>query len=382
MKQNKYICFILICMIGFALGFNLLGCSYSQQPANTNSNLEQMIGEMIIVGFRGTEVDSSSKIVQDINQYHIGGIILFDYDVPTKSTPRNIVSPKQTKSLIDDLKSLTRQDLLIAIDVEGGAVNRLKPKYGFAEIESAQEMGEDDPENTFTKASLIGFQLDCIGVNVNFAPVVDVNINQDNPIIGQLQRSFSKDPLTVYEHAGYFLEAMDAYGIIGAVKHFPGHGSSAEDSHLGLVDVTHTYDRQAELLPYQLLIQDQKVDMVMTAHIMNTHMDPEHPATLSARFLQDILRKELHYEGVIVSDDMHMGAIVEHYGFEEAIIMAVRAGCDLLIFSNNSPVYDEDVGQKAAEAIKQAVADQKIEQETIQSAYQRIRKLKTKYDIQ
>jgi beta-N-acetylhexosaminidase len=340
-----------------------------------------MIGEMIILGFRGTEVDGSSGIVEYINKYNIGGVILFDYDVPSKSFPRNILDPYQTKELIEDLKKFTRSDLLIAVDAEGGYVNRLKAEYGFVPIKSAQEMGEDNPDDTFLEISPLAMKLDSLGFNLNFAPVVDVNLNKENPVIGNQERSFSDDPVKVYEHAGSFIDAMHKYDIITAIKHFPGHGSSTEDSHLGLVDITDTYNEEAELFPYRKLIEDGKADIVMTAHIMNTDIDPDNPATLSSIFLQDILRGELNYEGIIVSDDMQMGAIVTNFGFEEAIVKAINAGCDLLIFSNNGPRYEDDIAQKSFEAIKEAVRNGKITEEEINNCYTRIKELKEKFGI-
>ncbi len=343
--------------------------------------IDQIIGELIILGFRGTEVDRDSKIIQDISDYHIGGIILFDYDVPSKSTPRNITSPMQAKKLVQDIKKMGRSDLFIAIDAEGGRVNRLKPKYGFMEIISPQSMGEIEPEESYLKAMPLGLEMDYLGINVNFAPVVDVNVNPENPVIGQLERSFSKDPEIVIAHARSFIDAMHAFSIIAAIKHFPGHGSSTEDSHIGMVDITDTYDQETELMPYQKLIQENKVDMIMTAHIMNRAIDPDYPATLSAKFLQDILRGELQYQGIIVSDDMQMGAIVEHYGFEEAIIQAINAGCDLLIFSNNGSVYDEDIAHKVFYAIQKALQDGQIQERTLRDAYERIQTLKVIYGI-
>jgi len=381
MKIKKYlpIMFSLILCLIFSLSLIFAACS--QKTIQASPSLDKMIGEMIILGFRGTEINDSSKIVKDIKEYNIGGVVLFDYDVPSKSSPRNIESPRQTKKLIENLKNLTRRDLLIAVDAEGGYVNRLKPKYGFMEIVSAQKMGEDEPKNTFLKASPLGLELAYLGININFAPVVDVNINKDNPVIGKIERSFSEDPLKVYEHAGYFINAMHEFGIITALKHFPGHGSSASDSHLGLVDITNTYKEETELEPYVKLIADNKTDMVMTAHVMNRNIDPDYPATLSSLFLKDILRDKLNFKGVIVSDDMQMGAIVENFGFEEAIIKAINAGCDLLIFSNNGTAYDEDIAKKAAEAIKTAVKNNNIKEETIRDSYNRIRKLKESHEI-
>jgi len=314
MKPKKYLiisfslllCTILSCSLIFSSCKKETVTETSQAEASVEDTstdqipvtltLDRMIGEMIILGFRGTEVSDSSKIVNDINEYNIGGVILFDYDVPSKSFPRNIVDPKQTKKLIEDLKKLTRSDLFIAVDAEGGRVNRLKAKYGFMQIESPGAMGESDPQNTFLKVSPLGLELDYLGFNLNFAPVVDVNINKDNPVIGHLERSFSDDPEKVYQHAGYFIDAMHEYNIITAIKHFPGHGSSTEDSHLGLVDVTHTYNEEVELFPFKKLIEDGKTDIIMTAHIMNTNIDPDNPATLSSIFLKDILRGRLNYE--------------------------------------------------------------------------------------
>ena len=381
MKLKKYLALIFCLMLCVILSFSFIFVSCNKKTIQRNLTLDQMIGEIIILGFRGTEIDGSSKIVKDINEYNIGGIILFDYDVPSKSSPRNIINPKQTKKLIEDIKNLTRHDLFIAIDAEGGKVNRLKAKYGFMQIDSPQKMGEDEPQNTFIKASPLGLELDYLGINLNFAPVVDVNINKDNPVIGKLERSFSDDPQKVYGHASYFIDAMHEFNVITAIKHFPGHGSSTEDSHLGLVDVTNTYQEEAELFPYKKLIQDNKTDIIMTAHVMNTNIDPDNPATLSSIFLKDILRDKLNYEGLIVSDDMQMGAIVENFGFEEAIIKAINAGCDLLIFSNNSPVYDEDIAQKAVEVIKKAIKDGRIKEETIRNSYNRIKQLKDSFEI-
>jgi len=381
MKLKKYLIAMLCLALCLILSFGLVFTACSQKTIEASNSLDKMIGEMIVLGFRGTEINDSSKIIKDIREYSIGGVVLFDYDVPSKSSPRNILSPKQTKKLVEDLKSLGRSDLFVAVDAEGGKVNRLRSKYGFMEIISAQKMGEDEPKNTFLKASPLGLEFAYLGLNVNFAPVVDVNINKENPVIGKIERSFSEDPIKVYEHAGYFIDAMHEFGIITALKHFPGHGSSASDSHLGLVDITNTYKEDTELEPYVKLIADNKTDMVMTAHVMNSNIDPDYPATLSPLFLQDILRKKLNFKGVIVSDDMQMGAIVENFGFEEAIIKAVNAGCDLLIFSNNGSSYDEDIAKKAVDAIKAALKDGRIKEETIKSSYERIRTLKESYNI-
>lgn len=346
----------------------------------TDQELLEKIGQMMIIGFQGTTVSENSYITQAIEDMNIGGIILFDYDVPSKSSPRNIINPEQTKELIKNLQKFSRTPLFIAIDAEGGYVNRLKPKYGFLEIPSAQEMGKKKPSETKKTAIKLTNQFVDLGINTNFAPVVDVNINPDNPVIGGIERSFSNYPEKVTEHALAFIEGHHQNNIITAIKHFPGHGSSKDDSHKGLTDITKTY-QEKELIPYKNLIEKDVVDMVMTAHIINRDIDPDYPATLSPLFINNILRKQLGFNGVVVSDDMQMGAITEYYGFAESIILAINAGCDMLIISNNNKIYDEEAPYRAQEIILEAVKSGKISIDRIMESADRIYKLKKQFSI-
>lgn len=342
--------------------------------------LKSKIGQMLIVGFRGLEIDSESSIAQAIKDLNLGGVILFDYDVPSSGElKRNIADPEQTKQLISNLK-LISPTLFVAVDAEGGLINRLKDKYGFTNIPSAQDMGAENPSQTKEHALFLGNQLKELGFNVNFAPVVDVNINTENPVIGGLKRSFGEDAETVTIHASNFISGLNENNIITAIKHFPGHGSSENDSHLGLVDITNTYQEE-ELIPYKKLISAGYNDMIMTAHVINTNIDANYPATMSPNFLQNILREDLEFKGVIVSDDIQMGAITEHFGFEEAIIKSINAGCDLLIISNNSSTYNEDDYYRAVETIFNAVVAGEINIETINNSYDRITKLKKRYNL-
>ncbi|MCK4355059.1 beta-N-acetylhexosaminidase [Candidatus Parcubacteria bacterium] len=343
-----------------------------------DQELKEQIGQMLMIGFRGTEISKDSYIVQEMEDLNIGGVILFDYDVPSKSFPRNIISPKQTKNLIADLKKFSGTPLFVAIDAEGGKVNRLKEKYGFIAMPSPQKLGaQNNPEETKKISAALARQLADLGFNVNFAPVVDVNINPDNPIIGGIGRTFSNEPNKVVEQALAFIEGHSEPGIITCLKHFPGHGSSRNDSHLGMVDITNTY-QDKELIPFEKIIEQEKACMVMTAHIINKNIDSEYPATLSPLFIQNILREKLGFNGVIVSDDMQMGAITEHYGFDEAIIRAINAGCDLLIISNNGKIYDEQAPEQARDIIFNAVKQGKISREQITQSYLRIITLKSK----
>ena len=346
----------------------------------TDEELLEKIGQMMIIGFQGTTVSENSYIVKVIKNLNIGGVILFDYDVPSKNSPRNISNPTQTKELIKNLQKLSPTSLFIAIDAEGGYVNRLKPKYGFIEIPSAQEMGKKNIKETKKTAIKLTNQFIDLGINTNFAPVVDININPDNPVIGSIERSFSNNPKKVTEHALAFIEGHHQNNIITAIKHFPGHGSSENDSHKGLTDITKTY-QEKELIPYKELIKQNIVDMVMTAHIINRDIDPNYPATLSPLFINNILRKQLGFDGVVVSDDMQMGAITEYYGFAESIILAINAGCDMLIISNNNKIYDETAPYRAQEIILEAVKSEKISIDRILESSERIYKLKTEFKI-
>ncbi|HNP79812.1 MAG TPA: glycoside hydrolase family 3 protein, partial [Candidatus Pacearchaeota archaeon] len=357
MSKNKVIVILIILIITCFLFYPKTKPEIKiteQEPQINENELKEKIGQMIIIGFRGTEVNKDSQIIKDINDLNLGGIVLFDIDNPTKTFPRNIISYNQTKKLISDIKELSSSNIFVSIDVEGGTINRLKEKYGFINIPSAEDMGKGDPEKTKEYATIIGKELKELGFNIDFAPVVDVNINKNNPIIGELERSFSDDPEKVFIHASSFIEGLNSQGIISSIKHFPGHGSSSTDSHLGMVDVTNTYNEK-ELIPYRKIIENNYTQIIMTAHIINSNIDPSYPATLSPLFIKKILRDDLRFKGVVVSDDMHMGAIIDHYGFNESLIKAVDAGCDILIISNNGKEYNEDVAKEAVEAIFNAV---------------------------
>lgn len=351
-----------------------------QGPDAASVALEEKVGQMLLVGFRGTVLEEDSPILRIIRETHLGGVVLFDYDVPSRSFPRNIVSPEQVRRLIQGLQSATPIPLLVAVDAEGGRINRLKPEYGFIDVPSAQDMGEADLQECRAQYRRLGRQLSRLGFNLNLAPVVDLNLNPDNPIIGSLERSFSPDPENVAARAAAFIEEHRSFGVISTLKHFPGHGSSRQDSHLGLVDVTLTFQDQ-ELRPYRELIKERKGDVIMTAHIMHRKIDPDNPATLSPRFLRTILREEMGFTGVIVSDDLQMDAISRNFGFEEALIKAVVAGCDILAIANNGRAYDEQAAVKAHGILVAAVEEGRIPSSRIDASYERILRLKRKYSL-
>lgn len=348
----------------------------------TDQDLKEEIGQMIMIGFRGTEAPENSDIYKIIKDVKIGGVVLSDYDVPSKGFSRNIINPEQTKKLISDIQKYSVSPLFVAVDAEGGNINRLKQRYGFLPIISPEEMGKDKTFKTTEKESIkLAEELKGLGFNMNLAPVVDVNINPENPIIGALGRSFSSDSEEVVNQARVFIKSHLKNNIITVAKHFPGQGSAKEDSHLGIADVTDTYKKE-ELSPYQKLNDEGLLSAVMTAHIMDKKIDNNYPATLSAAFLQDVLRNQIGFKGVIISDDMQMAAIDSNYKLDEAIIMAVNAGCDIVfIFNNSSGGYDEKIAYEARDIIFNAVKDNKIEEKRITESYNRILGLKKQFEI-
>lgn len=361
------------------LSFLLIFTSCSQSQTN-EVTLDKKIGQMIKVGFRGLTVNENSPIVEDIREYHIGGVVLFDYDVPRDTALRNIASSDQVQQLVRDLQGYADTPLIIAIDQEGGRVARLKPRYGFQKTVSAQYLGTlQNADSTRKYAHQTGQMLSELGINTNLAPVVDVNINPENPVIGGIERSFSGDPEVVTRHARIYIETLHQYGIITTLKHFPGHGSSREDSHLGVVDVTR-YWKQKELVPYRNLIESGKADIVMTAHIFNAELDSTYPATLSEPIISGILRDSLGFNGVVMSDDLQMKAIRTQYGLRETIKMSIHAGVDILSFANNS-IFDAEIAAKAHGIIKELVEKGEISKERIDQSYERIMSLKRKYLI-
>jgi len=355
----------------------------SSDAGITDEQLKEEIGQMIMVGFRGITASEDSDISKIIKDVKIGGVILSDYDVPSKSFPRNIVSPEQTKKLISDIQKYSiNNQLFVAVDAEGGNINRLKQQYEFLSIVSAQEMGQDKTLETTRKESVkLAEELKSLGFNMNLAPVVDLNINPASPVIGAMGRSFSSSQEEVFNNAKVFIQSHINNDIITVAKHFPGHGSSTEDSHLGMVDVTDTY-KDEELFPYQKLNDDGILNAVMTAHIINKNIDTDYPATLSPIFLQNILRKQIGFEGVIISDDIQMSAISNNFEFDEALVMAINAGCDVInVYNNSSSGYDKDIAYKTRDAIFNAVKEGKIKEERITESYNRIINLKRKFKI-
>ena len=342
--------------------------------------LEEAVGQMLMIGFRGDVLDDDiAALLRDIQP---GGVVLFDYDLPSKGEEvRNITSPRQLRALTSALQDIA--PYFIAVDAEGGYVNRLKNKYGFTvSVPSAQALGRKYRGETKRVADALACELKDLGINWNFAPVVDVNIDPKSPAIGAMERSFSDLPRTVVARANAFVKAHRERHVIPVLKHFPGHGSAAGDTHLGVTDVTETYRHKKELLPYQKFIQKGYDDPIMTAHIVNRKLDRSgRPATLSHDIMTQLLRYEMGFDGVVISDDMQMGAIVEAYGLTVAVVEAIKAGVDMILLANQIGEYNIDQVYDVKNAIVQAVVDGVIEEGRICESFNRIQRLKQRFGI-
>jgi beta-N-acetylhexosaminidase len=338
--------------------------------------LREKIGQLLNVGFRGCTPAECGLIVRDIRELNLGGVILFDQEMADPTTKRrNIESPAQVRNLVSYLQQQARIPLLVSIDQEGGRVNRLKPVYGFPESISHEELGRlNDPATTYRHATATAQTLAGLGLNLNLAPVVDLDAHPDNPIIKGKGRSFSADPQIVARHAAEFVRAHRDHHVLTCAKHFPGHGSATGDTHLGLVDVTQTW-HERELIPFQQLIAAGQSDAIMTAHVFNAKLDPAHPATLSRAVITGILRERLGFDGVISSDDMEMKAISSRYGLENSVPAAIEAGLDVLCFGNNLS-YDPDIARKASDILVRAVESGSIPEQRIDQSCRRVLALK------
>ncbi|MEA1880315.1 MAG: glycoside hydrolase family 3 N-terminal domain-containing protein [Campylobacterota bacterium] len=339
--------------------------------------LEKKIGQMLMVGFHGTTATPGTQICKDIKKYNLGAVILFDYNPVNKNKPKNIATKAQLKKLTAQLQACSSNGkLLIAVDQEGGKVQRLKSKYGFygkfPKASDVIKMDQNKIKSTYTKMSK---ELKSVGINYDLAPVVDLDINMKNHVIHGLGRSFGKEPKLVAKYASTFIDAMHTHGVLTSLKHFPGHGSSVGDTHKGFVDVTNLWQK-VELEPYRLL--SHKADTVMVAHVFNKRIDAKYPATLSAKTVNGLLRQKLGFHGVVITDDLQMGAISQKYGLKKTLNLAIGAGNDILLIGNQLDPRKVKTSKKLVETIASLVKEGKVSKSRIEASYARIQKLKEK----
>ncbi len=336
--------------------------------------LRRKIASLLVVGFRGESVDSGSWIVKAIKSQGLGGVILFDKDQASGGR-RNVASPSQLTSLIRTLRSASPGRLIVSIDQEGGEIARLNPGDGFPSTQSEAQIGAANSTATTTAwAQGMVRSMTSVGVNLNFAPVVDMNINPRNPAIGELHRSFSASSDVVVACASAEIRAHRAGGVRTSLKHFPGFGSATGNTDFGVVDVSKTWSR-AELVPYQKLLAASLVDSVLVAHLLNTQLDPSLPASLSSKVVNGLLRGQLGWTGPAVSDDMQAVAITSKYGRAQACAMALEAGVDLLVYANQQ-VYDTNVVTETLDTVIGLVRAGHLSEARIDQAVARVDRLR------
>ncbi len=359
----------------FIFIFSLSGLLFS----SNYSSIDKSLGNMLMVGFYGTTISPQSQICKDIKKYNLAGVILFDYNPTNRKKPKNISTKSQVKKLTSDLQNCSHdKKLLIAVDQEGGLVQRLKRKYGFkGNFPKASDISIKNDKDIESIYNSMAQELKSVGINYNLAPVVDLSINKKNHVIYKLGRSFGSNPREVAHYSSIFLKSMHKYDILTSLKHFPGHGSSTGDTHKGFVDVTKQWKKE-ELEPYKLLIKTKKVDTIMIAHIMNKRYDNLYPATLSKNIITNLLRKELGFKGVVITDDLQMGAITHRYKLKETIRLSINAGDDILLFGNQlDPRYIIKT-KTLIDTMKQLLKSNKIKLKTIKESNRRVQNLKKK----
>ncbi|WMT40222.1 beta-N-acetylhexosaminidase [Paenibacillus sp. D2_2] len=326
----------------------------------------EKIGQLFIVGMDGTT--SNDSIRELLQQQHVGGVIFYK---------NNIENTKQALSLFNQLKQENKDNpvpLFLSVDEEGGRVSRMPVEY--TRLPAAAKIGAvGDAKAAEELGDIIGTELAGFGLNLDFAPVLDVNSNPDNPVIGD--RSYSSSAQAVTEMGLAEMKGLSGRGVIPVVKHFPGHGDTSVDSHLGLPVVEHDMERlrKLELVPFQAAIEAD-ADVVMVAHLLIPHLDPDHPASFSKAVIQELLRDELGFDGVVISDDMTMGAISEHYTIEDAAVQFVLAGGNILLIG-----HEFEKEKAAIQAITAAVEQGTIPMDVLNDRVYKVLELKEKYKL-
>lgn len=331
-------------------------------------SLKEMIGQMLMLGFKGvTPNDKGSKAVHSLlKDGQIGGLIFMGHNMSSKSQITQLVSYMK--------KGTSKQHPpLLAIDQEGGQVQRLKEKHGFTTIPTASSIAlANDQISALQTYQTLAEELASAGFNVNFGPVVDLNIVPENPIIGARERSYGFKPETVQAYSSAFILAHRQNKILTSLKHFPGHGSSWTDSHEQFVDLTKSWKR-IELAPYKLMVKERLVDMVMVGHLYHPSFSDSDklPASLSKKAIEGVLRRDIGYKGIVITDDLGMGAIKKYFEFDDALIKAVKAGNDILLIVDGKYANPSSI-TRIQNLILAAVKRGEIQRSSIEASYQRI----------
>ncbi len=336
-----------------------------------NVELRRMIGQMVMVGFVGNKPDDQGfkTVMAQASEGKISGVLYLS---------RNIRSLRAVKGLNERLQSVSPTPLLIAVDQEGGRIERLTKAVGFRESPSAASVAHTmSPDDAKAEYGNMAAGLAGCGFNLNLGPVVDLNTNPDNPIIGRLGRSYAADDGAVSAYARAFVQGHRAHGVLTSLKHFPGHGSSVADTHKGMADVSETWSEQ-ELAPYRNLIGSGDAELIMSAHVINRNIPGAEntPASMSPATLVGLLRNELGFKGVVITDDLQMGAIIKTRSFEDTVRQAVIAGNDLLVFANDKHP-DPLIPEKIGDLLEREAKENPAILARIKQSYGRIMRLKS-----
>lgn len=348
----------------------VIAVSTRAQPREPAPSLDAMIGQMLLIGFHGTSPGGKDtrRITRQIAKGQIGGVILMD---------RNIRSPHQVRALTSSFHS-TGHPLtpIVSVDQEGGLVQRLSAKKGFKAYPTARTVARlYKPDKARRIYKSMAQELAKAGFNLNYGPVLDLNLNRRNPVIGRLGRSYGTDPERVVAYARAFISAHREAKVLTSVKHFPGHGSSWTDSHKRFVDLTKTW-KDIEMEPYRALARDGSIDTLMVGHLYHPDFSSNQrlPATLTSTAIEGWIRERLGFQGVVITDDLEMGAIRRYHNLRDTLIKAVQGGNDILMFS--AAGADPKFVPKATQILRDAVNNGTIPRKRITQAYERIKSLK------
>lgn len=335
-------------------------------------SMEEKIGQILLVGFEGKSIGEDEKTKAMIDELHVGGLILY---------ARNVEESSQLRSLLNDLKEENRKahgeaaiPLFLSVDEEGGRITRMP--QAFTSLPTNRAIGKVHKEGfSYEVGKVIAKEISAFGYNMDFAPVLDINSNPKNPVIGD--RSFGNRADLVTALGVKTMEGIRDGGVIPVVKHFPGHGDTSVDSHIGLPKVNKKLSdlTKFELLPFQAAIQ-KGADVVMIAHILLPKIDPDYPSSLSKKIISDLLRDQMGYQGVVITDDLTMGAIAKHYSLGKAAVQSFLAGSDILLVAHQ---YEN--AKEVYQAMKTAVEEGKITEERLNQSVYRILNLKEKYRL-
>jgi len=359
----------ILVLIGLGLAYPRISVASGNMD---HQDLKRMVGQSIMVGFNGTTVEAPGFriVLENLERGIIGGVLIL---------PQNIAGKSELEAMVTALKQcVCETPPLIAIDEEGGTVDWLGVEHGFPRTASAAEIGKSNEDEARHQYKALAKKLAGIGFNLNFGPVVDLNLNPNNPIIGVRERSFSADAGVVTKYAKIFIEEHHAQNILTALKHFPGHGSSVADTHTAPADVSLTWSPD-ELIPYKLLIEAGMADMIMAGHLTNNARWGGTATQQGATAISQILRRDLGYNGVVVSDDLTMKALANgRRTFAEVAGSAAKAGIDLFVVAHPVAPEIENTGLYVNSVLLDGIQSGDISLEIVTKAWERMIALKSK----